>query len=194
MQVIDCPSPNFGPRKDGATAEFIILHYTGMETAQAALDRLCDPEPEVSSHYLICERGQIYRLVDEEMRAWHAGTSFWQGRTDLNSCSIGIELSNPGPLSDYPPFPHAQMDAVVALVADIRARRHIPTTAILGHSDVAPGRKVDPGPKFDWDRVVGAVTRPTTAPTDADLLAMGYDPQVSANQRSSAYCLRYRTI
>jgi len=131
----------------------ILIHYTGMETAEAAIARLCDPTPEVSAHYVISEAGRITQLVAEDRRAWHAGVSEWEGETDINSCSIGIELANPGPLEDLPPFPEPQMAALEELIADIQTRREIPSTRILGHEQVAPGRKFDPGPKFDWARL-----------------------------------------
>ena len=194
MQIVDRPSPNFGQRKNGATPDMIILHYTGMETAEAALDRLCDPGPEVSAHYLICERGLIYRLVAETARAWHAGQSYWQGDRDINSRSIGIELANPGPLEGYPPFPAAQMTALEDLIAEIRTRWPV-EGRVLGHSDVAPGRKVDPGPKFDWRRVAGddglAFAHEGKAPDDAALVRFGYDPDVSADARLAAFRLRF---
>ena len=153
MYIRHVPSPNHGVRKGGSGPDMILIHYTGMETAEAAIARLCDPGPEVSAHYLISETGEITQMVDEARRAWHAGVSRWEGQEDINSCSIGIELANPGPLLDLPPFPEPQMAALEGLIADIRARWDIPDTRILGHEEVAPGRKFDPGPKFDWVRV-----------------------------------------
>ena len=150
MQI---PSPNFGERKGVSAPDMIIIHYTAMETAEAAITRLCDPGPEVSAHYLIDEKGIIVRMVEEVHRAWHAGVSTWEGAHDINSCSIGIELANPGPLEDHPPFSEAQMAALEWLVADIQTRWVIPNSRILGHEQVAPGRKFDPGPKFDWARL-----------------------------------------
>ena len=129
----------------------IVLHYTGMQTAAEALDRLCDPAAEVSAHYLIDEDGTVVRLVDEEKRAWHAGRSSWRGITDINSASIGIELVNPGHEFGYRAFPEAQMQALLPLLADIVKRRDIPRANIVGHSDIAPARKDDPGELFDWD-------------------------------------------
>lgn len=149
MQITEQPSPNFGPRRLGAP-DMVVLHYTGMVTAHAAIDRLCDPGAEVSAHYVIAEDGRITRLVAETARAWHAGVAMWGGIPDINSRSIGIELANPGPLSDLPPFPARQMVALVALLRDVTARWPIPPQGIVGHSCVAPGRKIDPGPKFDW--------------------------------------------
>lgn len=153
MKIIQRPSPNFGPRKGGVAPDMIIIHYTGMTGTDTALDRLCDPGPEVSAHYLISETGQCYQLVEEAWRAWHAGVGSWDGCMDINSQSIGIELANPGPLLDFPPFPEPQILALETLIADIRSRWVIPSGRILGHADVSPGRKIDPGPKFDWARL-----------------------------------------
>ncbi len=139
----------------------IVIHYTAMNTAEAAVERLCDPGPEVSAHYVIDEAGRVTQLVDESCRAWHAGVSNWDGVEDINSCSIGIELANPGPLMDLPPFPEAQMAALEGLIAEIKARWNIPLDGIVGHEHVAPGRKFDPGPKFDWARLGIDVTKLT---------------------------------
>lgn len=145
---IDVPSPNF----DGRTAppDMIILHYTGMPTGEAALDRLTDAAAKVSAHYLVEEDGRVFRLVAEERRAWHAGRSFWKGETDINARSIGIEIVNPGHEFGYRAFPDIQIAAVVALLNDIRSRWTVPDAFILGHSDVAPTRKEDPGELFPW--------------------------------------------
>lgn len=153
MKMKCIPSPNFGARKGNASPDMIVIHYTAMESAQAAIARLCDPEPEVSAHYVIAEDGAITRLVEEDCRAWHAGQSHWQGVNDINSCSIGIELANPGPLEELPPFPEPQMAALELLIADVQRRWSIPPERILGHEHVAPERKSDPGPKFDWARL-----------------------------------------
>lgn len=153
MNVVPCPSPNHGPRRDGAVPSLIVLHYTAMETAEAALARLCDPAAEVSAHYLIAEDGRLFALVPEAARAWHAGQGSWCGRGDVNSWSIGIELANPGPLAAFPPFPDPQMQVLERLLDDIMARWKIGPDAVIGHSDMAPGRKADPGPKFDWRRL-----------------------------------------
>jgi N-acetylmuramoyl-L-alanine amidase len=147
------PSPNVGPRRDGRPADILLLHYTGMATAEAACRRLCNPESKVSCHYLVDEHGGIVQMVEEEMRAWHAGQSFWGGDTDINSRSIGIEVHNRGHEADYPDFPDLQMEAVVALARDICTRHPIPPERVLAHSDVAPRRKLDPGEKFDWRRL-----------------------------------------
>ena len=150
MRPTDRPSPNFGPRPPGAAIDMVILHYTGMRTAEEALERLCDPDAEVSAHYAIDEDGEILRLVDESRRAWHAGQSCWRGDTDINDRSIGIELVNPGHEFGYRAFPEPQMTALEELLGDIVRRRGIAPARILGHSDVAPARKRDPGELFDW--------------------------------------------
>ena len=147
------PSPNHGPRRLGRP-DMIIIHYTGMKTCAAARDRLCDPAAEVSAHYLIDLDGAVEQLVDEERRAWHAGVSEWEGVTDVNSRSIGIELVNQGHGAGYHPFPEPQMAALEAVIHGIRDRWVIPLENVVGHEDVAPGRKIDPGPKFDWARLV----------------------------------------
>ncbi len=151
-----CTSPNYEPRRDGRTPDMLILHYTGMETADAALDWLTCEESKVSAHYLVDEAGRVTQMVAEDMRAWHAGQSDWAGETDLNSCSIGIEIHNPGHDFDYPDFPDMQMRAVEALCLDILSRQTIPAARVLAHSDIAPGRKRDPGDKFDWPRLARA--------------------------------------
>lgn len=145
----EVPSPNHNARK--LPVSMVVLHYTGMESAQAALDRLCDPAAEVSAHYLIDEAGLVTRMVAEEHRAWHAGRAYWRGITDVNSASIGIELVNPGHEFGYRPFTDAQMEALVPLLADIVRRHGIAPANVVGHSDVAPTRKLDPGELFDWD-------------------------------------------
>ncbi|MFK7744555.1 MAG: N-acetylmuramoyl-L-alanine amidase [Roseobacter sp.] len=127
----------------------IVIHYTAMENAAAAIARLCDPAAEVSAHYVIAKDGTLTQLVAEADRAWHAGVGEWQGMDDINSRSIGIELDNRG---DHP-FPDPQMGALECLIADIRSRWPIPASGIIGHSDMAPGRKIDPGPRFDWTRL-----------------------------------------
>lgn len=145
----DFKSPNFNSR-DGVRIDMLVLHYTGMETCQAALDRLCDPDAEVSAHYLIDEDGTVYQLVDEKERAWHAGVASWCGESNVNSRSIGIELANPGHEFGYRAFPDAQMQALLPLCQDIIKRHEIPARNVVGHSDVAPLRKCDPGEMFDW--------------------------------------------
>ncbi|GHA52674.1 N-acetylmuramoyl-L-alanine amidase [Amylibacter ulvae] len=146
-------SQNCGPRKHGLHPDMVVLHYTAMETADAAIERLCDPSVEVSAHYVIAEDGVITQLVDESMRAWHAGAGRWGNVVDVNSHSIGIEIANKGPESDAPDFPDTQMIALQGLLAGIRDRNNIPAARVIGHSDMAPGRKFDPGPNFDWQRL-----------------------------------------
>lgn len=160
--MIDAPSPNFDTRALPIT--MIVLHYTGMESAQAAIDRLRDPEAKVSAHYLVDEDGTIYRMVDEGKRAWHAGRSHWRGVTDVNSASVGIEIVNPGHEFGYRPFPEAQISALIPLVAEIKERHGITRGNVVGHSDVAPARKQDPGELFPWGKLARlrlALPRPT---------------------------------
>nr|WP_153485923.1 N-acetylmuramoyl-L-alanine amidase [Segnochrobactrum spirostomi] len=152
----DVVSPNHGPRPQGLRPDILLLHYTGMPTAAAAIARLCDPLANVSSHYVVDEDGAILRLVPEARRAHHAGVSSWQGTTDINSRSIGIEIVNPGHEFGYRPFPDAQIEAVIALCRDILARQPIAPERVLAHSDVAPERKQDPGELFPWDRLAAA--------------------------------------
>lgn len=153
VTIIDRPSPNHGPRPDGQAVDMLLLHYTGMRSAAEALDRLCDATAGVSAHYMIDEGGMVCRLVDEARRAWHAGRACWAGETDINGCSIGIELVNPGHEFGYRPFPEPQMLALERLAREILARHPIPPHRILGHGDVAPDRKEDPGELFDWARL-----------------------------------------
>ena len=150
------PSPNFGARKDGLTPNLLLLHYTGMESAEAARDWLLNPESEVSSHYLVLEDGGIVQMVAEEHRAWHAGNSVWKGLRDINSASIGIEIANGGHPAGLPDFPEPQISALITLCKDIIARHGILPERVLGHSDVAPVRKVDPGERFPWQRLAEA--------------------------------------
>ncbi|ATQ43810.1 peptidoglycan recognition protein family protein [Caulobacter mirabilis] len=156
LDFIEAPSPNFDARNK--VPDMLVLHYTGMQTGEAALERLRDDSRpgKVSSHYLVEEDGRIFRLVPEERRAWHAGQSFWRGEDQLNHASIGIEIVNPGHEFGYRAFPDAQIAAVIALVGDIRTRWTIDDNRILGHSDIAPGRKVDPGELFPWKRLAEA--------------------------------------
>ena len=156
MQIIDRPSPNHDARPQGQDVDILVLHYTDMESAEAALSRMTDPAARVSAHYCVDEGGTVYRLVPEDRRAWHAGVSFWAGASDINARSIGIELVNPGHTCGYRPFPEAQMQALEELVRGILARHPIPAHRVLGHSDVAPARKIDPGELFDWRRLARA--------------------------------------
>lgn len=151
MKMTDAPSPNFDDR--GRGVDMIVLHYTGMKTGAEALARMRDAAAKVSAHYMVEEDGAVFRLVAEESRAWHAGVASWKGETDINARSIGIEIVNPGHEFGYREFPDAQIEAVIALVKDIRTRHDVSPAMVLGHSDVAPRRKEDPGEKFPWDRL-----------------------------------------
>lgn len=150
LHFVDRPSPNHDPRPEGAPVDILVLHYTGMRTAEEALARLCDPDAKVSAHYTIDRDGCIYRHVGEDRRARHAGVSWWAGERDVNSRSIGVELVNPGHEFGYVPFPPAQIDALMELARSVLARHPIAPNRVLGHSDVAPARKMDPGELFPW--------------------------------------------
>jgi N-acetylmuramoyl-L-alanine amidase len=173
-------SPNFGPRRDGLRPELVVLHYTAMADCEAALRVLCAPDREVSAHYLVRRDGEVIALVEEAMRAWHAGAGSWRGRGDVNSRSIGIELDNDG----GSPFAAPLMDALEALLPGILARWDIPPEGVIGHSCMAPGRKIDPGVRFDWARLArqGLAVMPRengTLPVDAarfrrDALGFGF--------------------
>lgn len=187
-------SPNFGERRDGARPSLIVIHYTAMPTCAEARTRLCDPEAEVSAHYLLSEAGGVESLVPEEARAWHAGAGGWGGITDVNSASIGIELANIGDA----PFPEPQMSALEGLLADLAARWAIPPERIIGHSDIAPERKRDPGPRFDWRRLAlaGLSVWPGSGGDEgADFTesarAFGY-PDAAPDALLSAFRLRFR--
>jgi N-acetylmuramoyl-L-alanine amidase len=147
------PSPNHGERASGAPIDMVVLHYTGMQSADAALQRLCDPRAEVSAHYVVYEDGNVLQCVPESRRAWHAGRSFWKGETDINSRSIGVEIVNPGHEFGYRPFPEPQIEAVTELVRDICRRHDIHPWMVLAHSDIAPDRKQDPGELFPWQEL-----------------------------------------
>ncbi|MEZ5690997.1 MAG: N-acetylmuramoyl-L-alanine amidase [Rickettsiales bacterium] len=149
MKTIQNPSPNFDSR-DGQAIDMLVLHYTGMKSAHEALERLCNPTAKVSAHYMIDEDGTIYQLVDEKNRAWHAGVSSWCGNTNINQRSIGIEIVNKGHEFGYTVFPEEQMQSVIALCKDIITRHNIVPRNIVGHSDIAPTRKQDPGELFNW--------------------------------------------
>jgi N-acetylmuramoyl-L-alanine amidase len=148
--VIDHPSPNHDTRTDDTPVDMLVLHYTGMQTGEAALERMCDAAAKVSAHYMIEEDGRIFRLVPEERRAWHAGVAAWRGHRDINARSIGIELVNPGHEFGYRGFPPAQMSALAELAHTILTRHPIAPRNVVGHSDVAPARKTDPGELFTW--------------------------------------------
>lgn len=169
--MIDCPSPNFGERKLPVT--MAVIHYTGMRTAAAALDRLTDAKSEVSAHYMIAEDGTVFRLVDEAKRAWHAGPGWWRGITDINSASIGYELVNPGSEFGYTPFPEPQIAALIALLRAATAAHAIPPANVVGHSDIAPTRKDDPGELFPWNTLADAGL---AARVPAPGAAAGVDP------------------
>jgi N-acetylmuramoyl-L-alanine amidase len=144
-------SPNIEPRFDGKRVKTVVLHYTGMPSGQLAVEWLCNPASKVSCHYLVDADGTIVQMVDETMRAWHAGVSSWHGEIDVNSTSIGIEIQNPGHSAGSPAFPLPQMQRVAALTLDIMMRHGLHPSDVVAHSDIAPGRKVDPGEVFDWD-------------------------------------------
>jgi N-acetylmuramoyl-L-alanine amidase len=173
-QIIESPSPNHNERPAGKDIDILLLHYTGMRDGVAALQRLRDPAAKVSSHYLIEEDGLIHHLVDESRRAWHAGISYWAGERDINGVSIGIELVNPGHDFGYRAFPQPQMAALIELGEDILARHAIPAPRVLGHSDVAPSQKMDPGELFDWRALAeaGIGLWPRPAPGPADLVSV----------------------
>lgn len=156
LRLVDHPSPNFDERNCRRPVDMVVLHYTGMPTAAAALQRMTDSQSKVSSHYMIDEDGTVYRLVSEDKRAWHAGLAFWRGVRDVNARSIGIELVNPGHEFGYRQFPAAQIDALIVLLRDISSRYEVMPGNYVGHSDVAPTRKEDPGELFPWRRLHAA--------------------------------------
>ncbi|HEU0043559.1 N-acetylmuramoyl-L-alanine amidase [Sphingomonas sp.] len=168
-------SPNHDERALRIT--MMVLHYTGMPTAAEALERLCDAEAKVSAHYLVEEDGTVHALVDEQRRAWHAGRAHWRGITDVNSASIGIEIVNPGHDWGYRPFPPEQVDAVVRLVMQVKGRHEITRGNIVGHSDIAPTRKRDPGELFPWHELARrrlALPRPTKNLMDPQWTEAGF--------------------
>ena len=179
------PSPNHGPRSPRLSTDILLLHYTGTESTAAARACLCDPVAQVSSHYLIDESGEISQLVPEARRAWHAGVSSWEGETDINSRSIGIEISNCGHALGYTEFPDGQIDAVIALSRDIVRRHHIRADRVLAHSDVAPARKQDPGEKFPWARLAAAGIGHWVAPEPVEGTAPALPRDGEGPRRSS---------
>jgi N-acetylmuramoyl-L-alanine amidase len=188
LQAIDRFSPNHGPRPEPARIDMLVLHYTGMTTAAAALERLCNPDARVSAHYVVEENGVIWRLVPENRRAFHAGVSCWEGESDLNAVSLGIEIVNPGHEWGYRPFPEAQVASVEGLCRDLVARYSIPPHRVVGHSDIAPERKSDPGELFDWARLArtGIGIWPPAQPVSWGL---SVNPAKSLNDLSSiGYC------
>lgn len=200
MIIEELLSPNADDRPGGADAiGMLILHYTGMQTARAAIDRLRDPAAKVSSHYVVDEDGTVLRLVPEHLRSYHAGVSYWRGQRALNDVSIGIEIVNPGHEWGYRPFPPAQMAAVRDLCLAILSRHAIPASDVVGHSDVAPDRKQDPGELFDWRGLaaagIGVWPGPDAAPTthaEASLTAIGYDPGLDMPTRLRAFQRHWR--
>ncbi|MBL8583222.1 MAG: N-acetylmuramoyl-L-alanine amidase [Rhizobiaceae bacterium] len=161
-------SPNFGPRRSPSQPDMIVLHYTGMQSGAAAEAWLCDPVSEVSSHYLVHEDGRVVQMVREADRAWHAGKSSWHGHGDINSASVGIEIVNPGHAFGYPDFPKRQIKSVIALCQDIQKRHRIAAERVVAHSDVAPGRKIDPGERFPWRQLAKAGLGVFVQPRPAD--------------------------
>lgn len=206
-------SPNFDDRPFQTQVDTIIVHYTGMNSMEEAMERLCDSSPSnglgrVSAHYLIDEDGRTFALVDERDRAWHAGTSYWRGRTNINDFSIGIELVNPGHDHGYKPFPRIQLDALVELCKSICKRNPIKQDHILAHSDIAPGRKIDPGEKFNWRHLARAgfgywpeaeaedyprAQNYLSSPTSlrAALIRYGYNPEVDTKTMCQAFNRHY---
>src|ERR1700689_461567 len=183
------PSPNHGERKDRRRPDMILLHYTGMQHSNAALALLTRSGSEVSAHYFVFEDGRVVQMVEESRRAWHAGVSSWAGETDINSCSIGIEIANPGHDYAYPDFPKRQIAAVTALCRGILTRNTIPPERVLGHSDVAPARKRDPGEKFPWrmlhDSCVGHWVKPAPLTEQGPMFSPGHrGAEVAALQAS----------
>jgi N-acetylmuramoyl-L-alanine amidase len=197
MQLIARLSPNHDARPPATPIDMLVLHYTGMRSAEAALARLCDPAAKVSAHYTIDEDGTVYVMVPEERRAWHAGVSFWAGATDINARSIGIELVNPGHEFGYRAFPDAQIAALTTLAKEILTRHPVPACRILGHSDVAPARKEDPGELFPWVRLaeagIGAWPEHRNSNLHAEALARyGYDPMAPPEKLILAFQRHFR--
>lgn len=196
--LIERPSPNFDDRAPGTPIDMLVLHYTGMANADAALDRLCDPAAKVSAHYVIDESGAVYRLVPEDRRSWHAGVASWRGNRDVNGRSIGIELVNPGHQYGYRDFPAAQMEALAGLALAILSRHPIAGRNVVGHSDIAPDRKLDPGERLDWRRLaergIGMWPAETRPVEEADVLGLlaeyGYD--AGARQVIAAFQRHFR--
>jgi N-acetylmuramoyl-L-alanine amidase len=155
MKIIERPSPNFNERSGEGVPDILLLHYTGMQSCAAAVERLTSAEARVSAHYTVDEDGTVYAHVPEHLRAWHAGVSSWRGHSDINSRAIGIEIVNPGHEFGYRAFPDVQIEAVIALSQGIVKRHPIPARNVIGHSDVAPARKEDPGELFPWKRLAG---------------------------------------
>ena len=199
MNAVARHSPNQDSRGD-VTVDMLVLHYTGMRGADVALTRLCDPQARVSAHYMVDEDGTVYALVPEEMRAWHAGVSYWGGARDINARSIGIELVNPGHEFGYRAFPEAQIASLIELAHGILERHKIPAWRVLGHSDVAPARKDDPGELFPWKRFaeadIGVWPAPASDPGEKAvrhlLTRYGYDPEADLDRAITAFQRHFR--
>lgn len=193
--IISSPSPNHDSR-GGQPVDMLVLHYTGMQTGQGALARLCDADSRVSAHYVVEEDGRIFALVPESERAWHAGVASWHGHDNINARSIGIEIVNPGHQWGYRDFPQMQMDAVVALCKAILLRHEIPARNVVGHSDIAFRRKEDPGERFDWAMLAkhGIGIMPQSSDTGCDdavlgLAAYGYGITAKDDKATVAQCI-----
>jgi len=198
LRIVSCPSPNHDARTDGVPVDILVLHYTGMKTAEEALARLCDPLSKVSAHYTVDRDGTVYAHVPEERRAWHAGLSFWAGVRNVNARSIGIEIVNPGHEFGYVPFTDDQVGAVIDLASGILARHPIPPRNVVAHSDIAPARKQDPGELFPWGRLAeyGIGMWPQTGAPVGDFAAglarYGYDPQATLKDAVTAFQRHFR--
>jgi N-acetylmuramoyl-L-alanine amidase len=188
LTIRERPSPNQDSRGAAPRIDMLVLHYTGMQSAAAALDRLCDPAARVSAHYVVEEDGAIWQLVPEARRAFHAGVSCWGGEADLNFVSIGVEIVNPGHEWGYRRFPEAQMAAVEKLCRGILSRHPIPPHRIVGHSDIAPQRKMDPGELFDWPRLARAGIGVWPAPSPRRLGAAPDRDRALADLAAIGYC------
>lgn len=202
LEIRDTPSPHHDSRREGTRIASIVLHYTGTSTAQEAaevyLGQRADPAGRISPHYMIDTDGTIFRFVDEACRAWHAGKSFWRGERDINSVSVGIEIVNAGIEGGCPPYAPEQIATLAALCREIMERHGLPPDAVLGHSDIAPGRKDDPGPHLDWGALAaqGVGVWPEESAEGAEnlsaaLVAYGYDPDVSDTELERAFALHF---
>lgn len=196
LDVIAAPSPNFNDRK--LPISLIVLHYTGMETGQVALERMCDPKAEVSAHFMVEEDGRVFQLVADEKRAWHAGVSYWHGERDINSASIGVEIVNGGHDFGLPDYPAQQVAAVCLLVGELMRRHRLKPHQVIGHSDIAVDRKEDPGEHFPWNVLAGrglAVQlrgQEASAALATDLERAGYDPAANQEDIIRAFQRRHR--
>lgn len=195
-EFIDARSRNFNERK--LPISLIILHYTGMESGAAALQRMCDRRAQVSAHYMVEDDGRVFRLVADEKRAWHAGVSYWHGERDINSASIGVEIVNGGHEFGLPAYTKVQIDAVILLVKRLMAEHHVSPGCVIGHSDIAVERKEDPGEHFPWQRLVAegcALALSAAGPSEdpvADLAQAGYDPDAPVEDTVRAFQRRHR--